>query len=93
MPRSRAALLAVLAISSSGVATAQRPRTRAPIAQEPALEVVAAFDRLKKRDLWPGFRPDPIPLAIYDGRRTWLVRHPSPPNEFRPERLGSGGPA
>jgi hypothetical protein len=44
--------------------------------------LVAAFDSMVRRDLWPGFRPDTIPLAIFDGTRTVLVRHPAPPPEF-----------
>jgi hypothetical protein len=34
--------------------------------------------------LWPGFDPAGAPLAIFDGERTLLFRHPSPPPEFRP---------
>ncbi len=34
-------------------------------------------------DLWPGFDPRTIPVAIYDGTRTTLLCHPSPPSEFR----------
>ncbi len=48
----------------------------------PALDVIEAFDRIARADLWPGFRPDTIPLAIFDGTRTWLAHHPSPPAEF-----------
>ena len=36
------------------------------------------------RTLWPGFEPLSIPLAIYDGEKTWLFRHPSPPEGFSP---------
>ena len=32
--------------------------------------------------LWPGFDPLAVPLAVYDGRQTWLFRHPSPPAGF-----------
>lgn len=32
--------------------------------------------------LWPGFAMDKIPVAIYDGKRTTLHGHPSPPKEF-----------
>jgi hypothetical protein len=32
--------------------------------------------------LWPGYRPESIPLAIYAGDRTYLFRHPAPPAEF-----------
>ncbi|HEX7831777.1 MAG TPA: hypothetical protein VF787_19130 [Thermoanaerobaculia bacterium] len=32
--------------------------------------------------LWPGFDPCAIPVATFDGTRTTLERHPSPPPEF-----------
>jgi hypothetical protein len=34
-------------------------------------------------DLWPGFDPQKIPMAVYDGKRTILYHHPSPPPEFK----------
>ena len=34
-------------------------------------------------DVWPGFAIDRIPVAIFDGKRTTLHDHPSPPPEFR----------
>ena len=33
-------------------------------------------------DVWPGFAMDRIPVAIFDGQRTTLHDHPSPPAEF-----------
>ena len=36
------------------------------------------------RPLWPGFEPREVPLEIFDGGRTWLLRHPRPPAEFEP---------
>lgn len=33
-------------------------------------------------DLWPGFDPLSVPLATYDGERTFLFGHPSPPRGF-----------
>ncbi len=53
-------------------------------AQHPVAPVLVEYDRMAARDWWPGFTPQAIPLAIYDGKRTWLVRHPAPPAEFRP---------
>ncbi|MDX2122358.1 MAG: hypothetical protein SF070_15030 [Gemmatimonadota bacterium] len=53
-------------------------------AQHPVATVLAEYDRMAAREWWPGFTPRSIPLAIYDGQRTWLVRHPAPPAEFRP---------
>ena len=47
-----------------------------------AAAIVAAFDRMAALPLWPGFAPLSIPIAIYDGRETWLVRHPKPPEGF-----------
>ena len=35
--------------------------------------------------IWPGFDPLSVPLAIFDGQRTYLFRHPSPPEPFRPD--------
>src|SRR5215510_8359206 len=52
----------------------------------PVPAVLREFDRVCPRPLWPGFEPCRTPLAIFDGRRTWLVRHPSPPAEFVPAR-------
>jgi hypothetical protein len=46
--------------------------------------LLAEVDRLAAVDLWPGFDPSTIPLAIYDGERTLLFRHPRPPAGFEP---------
>lgn len=46
--------------------------------------MVDEADRLAARDLWPGFDPRTIPVAIYDGERTLLFRHPAPPAGFSP---------
>jgi len=51
---------------------------------ERAFALVSEFDRLAKDDLWPGFDPQSIPLAIFDGERTFLFRHPAPPQGFQP---------
>ena len=57
-------------------------------AREPAAVSVPAvleqFDRICRRPFWPGFEPCGIPLVLFDGKRTWLVRHPAPPPEFEP---------
>ena len=47
-------------------------------------EVLAAFDRCSAMELWPGFDATAFPIAIFDGERTLLFRHPSPPEEFQP---------
>jgi len=49
-----------------------------------AFAVVAEADRLAARDLWPGFDLRAVPVAIHDGERTLLFRHPSPPDGFEP---------
>jgi len=43
-----------------------------------------AVDRLSSRDLWPRFSVRGISVAIYDGTRTLLFQHPSPPEGFDP---------
>lgn len=47
------------------------------------LELVADYDSLAARTGWPGFDGSRVPLAIWDGEMTWLLRHPDPPAEFR----------
>jgi hypothetical protein len=51
---------------------------------------MAEADRLAAADLWPGFAPQSTPVAIFDGDRTYLFRHPAPPEGFQPvpERAG-----
>ena len=50
--------------------------------------ILKEFDRICARPFWPDFHPCQIPLAVFDGRVTWLVRHPRPPEQFAaaPER-------
>ncbi len=45
---------------------------------------VALADSLATHDLWPGFNPRSTPVAIFDGSRTLLFRHPAPPQPFTP---------
>lgn len=37
-----------------------------------------ALDELSRQPLWPAFEPSEIPVVIYDGEDTWLLRHPHP---------------
>lgn len=61
------------------------PAAGAEAPKDAAAVIVAEFDRMAGQPLWPGFDPKRIPLAFWDGERTILVRHPSPPPEFRQE--------
>jgi hypothetical protein len=49
-----------------------------------AFAIVERLDRAAADDLWPGFDARRVPLAIFDGRRTLLFRHPTPPDGFAP---------
>ncbi len=53
------------------------------IAIEDAVER-ASTERSAVETLWPGFDPLLVPLAIYDGQKTYLFRHPTPPEPFVP---------
>jgi len=46
--------------------------------------VIEALDRFGQQQLWPGFDPRLHPIAIYDGEKTLLLRHPNPPEGFTP---------
>lgn len=73
----RAAAIAVLALTPV-------PVPHGVQASVTPLELERAVARLAERDLWPGFAPLAVPLAVYDGERTWLFRHPAPPAGFDP---------
>ncbi|MFO7692156.1 MAG: hypothetical protein R6V57_03620 [Vicinamibacterales bacterium] len=49
-----------------------------------AFAFVRALDEAASRAVWPGFDSSAIPVALFDGERTVLLRHPSPPPEFSP---------
>ncbi|MCP4571546.1 MAG: hypothetical protein GY838_04280 [bacterium] len=58
----------------------------------PAYEVAAAVELLAADgDLWPGYDPLAVPLAIFDGTDTYLFRHPAPPESF--ELVARSNPA
>ncbi|MFQ5689840.1 MAG: hypothetical protein ACE5HQ_06180 [Gemmatimonadota bacterium] len=42
------------------------------------------------RPVWPGFEPTRVPLALFDRERTYLLRHPAPPEGFEPVRRRDG---
>ena len=51
------------------------------IAVEREVERIAAAS-VGEKTLWPGFDPLKFPLAVFDGERTFLFRHPTPPEGF-----------
>jgi hypothetical protein len=55
----------------------------APAPPPRILAVLRKLDRIEARPRWPGFEPRKIPIEVFDGAHTWLVRHPNPPVEFR----------
>lgn len=71
------ALLLALLLHASASPSAARGNSPTPF------DVMAEFERLSARPLWPGFDPRLVPVEIYDGRATYLFRHPSPPPEFK----------
>lgn len=49
-----------------------------------ARAVMAAADRMEISDVWPGFQPDTIAVALYDGQTTWLADYPGAAPGFAP---------
>lgn len=76
--RASALLFLLLCVIPLGCASRGR---RAALAVERAVERVAS-----EGEIWPGFDPLAVPLAIYDGVDTYLFRHPHPPEGFVEER-------
>jgi hypothetical protein len=76
-----------IVLSMALCAAALVPFEAACAQQDVVLAIERAFERLAaSREFWPGFRPAMIPLAVYDGERTFLFRHPAPPDGFEPLR-------
>ena len=82
-----AAAALVLGFASAHPANAQ-PSPAAK--RDDPVALIAEADRMAAKDLWPGFEPRAIPVAVFDGERTFLFRHPSPPTGFTP-LLGAPG--
>src|SRR5215217_5859325 len=61
-----------------------------PLAPTSALAVDSALHVMARASLWPGFSPLTTPVAIFDGTRTYLFRHPSPPAGYVPVSGQSG---
>ncbi|MBN2207237.1 MAG: hypothetical protein JW742_07520 [Candidatus Aminicenantes bacterium] len=40
--------------------------------------------RIEASSSWPGFAPDAVPAAVFDGAKTYLFDHPRPPLDFKP---------
>ena len=70
--------------SASLVAQIEQPRPPAQAAGPGVFAFVRALDDAASRKLWPGFDPSSLPIALFDGENTILLRHPSPPPEFSP---------
>ncbi len=57
---------------------------KAPAQADPAETVFRILEEIATKNAWPGFKPSTWPLALYDGQKTLLLRHPNPPSEFKP---------
>ncbi len=64
------------------VAVGTTVHSQDPVAD--VFELMGRVARIEKNSLWPGFFPAEIPTAVYDGVNTYLIKHPSPPEEFKP---------
>jgi len=60
------------------------PTEPAQTAPHDVFAFVRTLDATAKFRLWPDFNPAEMPIALFDGEKTILLRHPSPPPEFSP---------
>lgn len=49
------------------------------------MEVMKEHAAISQINLWPGFDPERIPVAVYDSSRTWLFFSEQPPEGFNPD--------
>ncbi len=75
--------IALLALPLTRAQSQQRP-TRADSIEQGYLAAIP-------RAPWPGFHPESIPLAIYDGNSTTIYRHPAAPADFKDGASRRGG--
>ena len=71
-----ASFLRVLKPKGAGEASPPGPRD--------VFAFVRTLDETAALRLWPGFEPARMPIALFDGEKTVLLRHPAPPPEFIP---------
>lgn len=83
MPNQILTVSAILAASTL-IGCASTDTGRDDKASATPFAIVALADSLSTNDLWPGFNPRSTPVAIFDGSRTLLFRHPAPPPAFTP---------
>jgi hypothetical protein len=69
-------------IVATGIAAGCLGPLSAQVPPAPGDAFVRAVDEAGARNVWPGFRPSDLPIALFDGEKTLLLRHPSPPPEF-----------
>lgn len=74
-----------LTLLAAGCRTTPAPVPAATASQSAAIDpasLVAELDLIAATELWPGFDLRAVPVAVFDGSRTLLLRHPSPPEGF-----------
>ena len=62
----------------------QAVMVKAPAQADLADTVFSVLEEIAAKKVWPGFKPSTLPLALYDGEKTLLLRHPNPPSAFKP---------
>ena len=76
--------LATPALANEWSRATQPARSTPPTWTSDVFAFVRAMDEAGTRDVWPGFNTSQLPIALFDGEQTILLRHPSPPPEFTP---------
>jgi hypothetical protein len=76
--------------ASAGARQGSAPRTVASATDIDRALREAARGTPAGQELWPGFDALSVPLAIFDGTRTWLFRHPKAPAGFQRVDGGEG---
>lgn len=89
MPASVLWFAVVLAVCGTHPVRAQSAAESRRVDESPAVALEHEVVRIAALSeaavaLWPDFDPRDVPLAVYDGERTFLFRHPAPPEDFAP---------
>jgi hypothetical protein len=77
-------LLRTLSVVALVAVTTALPQTKGQSPAPDVFSLLRSIDDTAAHWVWPEFRLSDLPIALFDGAQTLLLRHPSPPPEFVP---------
>jgi len=77
-------LLRTLSVVALVAVTTAPPQAKGQSPAPDVFSLLRSIDDTAAHRVWPEFHLSDLPIALFDGTQTLLLRHPSPPPEFVP---------